>query len=77
MPFVIRDYNVMQCMDGSENVSTSTTSRRSNPSPFIPHVEMTESKHLDAIEDYRQKKTKKVALEKHIRQDSLFDYGAN
>jgi hypothetical protein len=75
MPFVVRDFNVMQGIDDSENISTSTTSRRPR-SPFIPHVEMTESGHFDAVEDHRKKK-KKVDLEKLVRQDSLFDYGAN
>jgi hypothetical protein len=80
MPFVVRDFNVMQGIDGSECENTSTSSSlRHEPSPFIPHVEMTESGHLDSMEDYRKvkRKKKKLDLEKHMRKDSLFDYGAN
>jgi hypothetical protein len=77
MPFVVRDFNVMKGIDDSENISTSTTTSRRPPSPFIPQVEMTESGHFDAMEDPVRKKKKKVGLERLVRQDSLFDYGAN
>lgn len=69
----------MQGIDESENISTSSTSRR-DPSPFIQHVEMTESGHLDSIEmeEYRKKKKKeKKNLEKRLQKEALFDYGAN
>ena len=47
------------------NTEMSTSTRRAH-SPFEPTVEMTESGHLDRVQD----------VDKLVRQDSLFDYGA-
>lgn len=61
----------MQSIDNSEMENDASYSRRRPSVPYEPTVEMTESGHLDKVQDMD------LDLDKLIRKDSLFDYGAN
>ena len=80
-PCVIRDFSIMESIRGDvqrvHEMAASPMSRRVD-FHIEPKIEMTESGFLDAIDDNDtiEPLNNDMSLEKLVRTDSLFDYGA-
>jgi NhaP-type Na+/H+ or K+/H+ antiporter len=73
-PFVIRDFMIMESIRKDvqrvQEKALSPSSRRAFHKPVEPTIEMTESGYLDCCDE------DDAVVEKLVRTDSLFDYGA-
>lgn len=72
-PLVVRDYHVMHGIEESQLESETFQPRRPR-TPIDPKIEMTESGYLDTMKVADMKVTDQIEL--LVRQDTLFDYGA-
>ncbi|KAL3912607.1 MAG: hypothetical protein SGILL_006815, partial [Bacillariaceae sp.] len=72
-PCVIRDFMIMESIrrdvQRHEEVKAQSSRRRYHHTPVEPTIEMTESGYLEEIDE-------EETVEKLVRTDSLFDYGA-
>jgi sodium/hydrogen exchanger 8 len=80
-PYVIRDFSIMESIRGdvqrAREMATSPMPRR-EPLHIEPKIEMTVSGYLDAVSDVGTMEpiNDDGSLERLVRTDSLFDYGA-
>jgi NhaP-type Na+/H+ or K+/H+ antiporter len=71
-PYVIRDFRIMESIRKDVQIHEEVRShsfRRRHHQPVEPTIEMTESGYLDCVDE-------EETVEKLVRTDSLFDYGA-
>lgn len=69
-PLVVRDFHIMHGITDAQRQPQVQPQRRPR-TPVLPQVEMTESFYLEKIKD-----DPLAGLETLVRQDTLFDYGA-
>ena len=67
---MIRDFRVMSSISSHQDDNSLDYRRRRPHTPVDPSIEMTESGHLDTVND-------DIDMVKLVRTDSLFDYGAH
>ncbi len=81
-PLVIRDYNVMDGIDDPRRLYHVSPGRPRPRTPIDPTIEMTESGYLETTHGHGQGQVasrsieERAGLELLVRQDTLFDYGA-
>jgi NhaP-type Na+/H+ or K+/H+ antiporter len=79
-PRVIRDYNVMEGIDDPRRQYHVSPGRPRPRTPIDPTIEMTESGYLETTNGHHAAASRSVeertGLELLVRQDTLFDYGA-
>lgn len=75
-PLVIRDFNIMHGIDHDPARKYHTSPGRRPRTPVDPTIEMTESGFLETTSGHHNMVDDRVGLEMLVRQDTLFDYGA-
>lgn len=76
-PLVIRDFNIMHGIDDPRRPHFHSPARRPR-TPIDPTIEITESGYLETTTTHKQvdDRDRMGGLEMLVRQDTLFDYGA-